>query len=282
MANKKFLEEYPLYKKFTTDFYKSDELSQLPKPAIHMHCDNCDSDQTFNMINKYDEVDYDEWEKIPNKIVRLKYKCSACNNSFRIFFVNFGLAEIKKENEEETEEIIYMEKVGQIPAWSIDIDKELEKNLEEYTEYYKNGLICESQGYGVGAFAYFRRIVEGVIDELLKFTSDLLKGEDLEKYKEAFEKTKTTRVAQEKIDLVKDLIPSSLCPNGVNPLGILHSSLSQGLHAENDDECLELSDAIKKSLTFLFKKVLREKDENKEFTDSMKKILDKKKNNIKK
>ena len=54
MANKEFLEEYPLYKKFiATNFYDWTSLADLPKPAIHMYCWRCDSDQTFNMANEY-------------------------------------------------------------------------------------------------------------------------------------------------------------------------------------------------------------------------------------
>ena len=58
-------------------------------------------------------------------------------------------------------------KVGQEPAWSIDIEPYLEKIFGKYVNDYKKGLINESQGYGIGAFAYYRRIVEVIIDELL-------------------------------------------------------------------------------------------------------------------
>ena len=60
-----------------------------------------------------------------------------------------------------------MKKVGQSPAWDIVMDKELESLLGDHAYFYKSGLICESQRYGIGAFAYYRRIVEEVIDELL-------------------------------------------------------------------------------------------------------------------
>ena len=44
------------------------------------------------------------------------------------------------------------------------------------------GLVSESQGYGIGAFAYYRRIVEEIIDEMLKQIGDLISGVDKERY----------------------------------------------------------------------------------------------------
>src|SRR5271163_2712540 len=107
---------------------------------------------------------------------------------------------------------------GQFPAWSIDGDPALLKLLGGYGAYYKKGLICESQAYGIGAFGYYRRIVEEVIDTLLDDIAGLLAGEELAKYQEALQKTKATIVTQEKIDLVKDLLPPILRPAGMNPL----------------------------------------------------------------
>lgn len=62
--------------------------------------------------------------------------------------------------------------------------------LGEREETFKKGLTCESQGYGIGAYAYYRRIVEEVIDELLDGIADLMSGEDKEKYMEALEEKK--------------------------------------------------------------------------------------------
>jgi len=118
--------------------------------------------------------------------------------------------------------------------------------------------------------------MEDIIVELLNSISDLLEGEEKIKYQEALKEVEKTKIAQEKIDLVKDLLPTSLRPDGINPLATLHSALSDGLHAGNDDECLEYADAIKGTLIYLINEVIRKKEDSKKFTDSMKKILDKK------
>ncbi len=278
MADKKFLEEYPLYKKFVTDreFYLSYDHTYLrnnkvPKPAIHMYCKVCGSEQTFNMINEYYKNSADANEAIHGEIKELRYVCSDCNEGLIVFLIHFG---VEKKNKDKS--LIYLEKVGQIPAWSIKMDKELEKLLGEHADYYKKGLINESQGYGIGAHAYFRRITEDIIDELLDSIYELIEQEEKEKYKQALDKTKTTRIAQEKIDLVKDLLPNSLKPDGVNPLGVIHSALSKGLHELSDEECMAQAELIRDSLVFLINQIVRSKSSSKSFTESMRKLLGKK------
>jgi flagellar motility protein MotE (MotC chaperone) len=278
MANKEFLETYPLYKKFKTEIKFFPGITSgisamdLPKPAVHMHCTFCGSEQTFNMTNEYWDDFKNMKELIYNHVKKLDYVCSSCKTGLRIFLIHFSTEKVGTQNR------IVLEKVGQIPAWSIDMNKDLEDILDEHADYYKKGLISESQGYGIGAFAYFRRITEEIIDELLESIADLIPEVDRDAYSTALDETKKTRVAQEKIDLVKDLLPLSLRPDGINPLSALHSALSEGLHSENDEECLEYADAVKKSLIYLIDQVMRAKRSSKNFTESMRKILDKKAN----
>ena len=279
MANKEFLEIFPLYKKFQTGWkfnprsrYTFITEGNVPKPAIHMYCNVCDSEQTFNMANNYYDSENNQIEPIHNKVKEIRYICSACEQGLRVFLIYFGLEDIADEDDK----MIYLEKVGQIPAWSIAMDKNLESMLGKHATYYKRGLICESQSYGIGAYAYFRRITEDIIDELLDSVEDLLEGQEKIKYSEALAKTKTTRITQEKLDIVKDILPASLRPNGVNPLDALHSALSEGLHAETDEDCLKYAEAIKQVLIYLVNQIIRQKEESRAFTDGMKKLLEKK------
>ncbi len=62
----------------------------------------------------------------------------------------------------------------------------------------------------------------------------------------------------------------------MNPLGVLHSELSEGLHAETDQACLENASHIKSILTFLINQIIQSKESGKGFTESMKSLLEKK------
>jgi hypothetical protein len=176
MPSRVFLETYPLYRKFKIEL--PPYLLQIDKPAIHMSCEVCKSDQTFNMVNKYAENCSEEYTKASGNIVRALYRCSSCGEYFRWFFI------LISTNSE------YIMKVGQHPAWEISIDRNLEKMLGDHADYYRKGLICESQGYGIGAFAYYRRIVEQIIDQLLIDITELIPDEEHEHYIEALEKVK--------------------------------------------------------------------------------------------
>jgi hypothetical protein len=47
------------------------------------------------------------------------------------------------------------------------------------------------------------------------------------------------------MDDVKDAIPQRLLIEGQNPLTLLHSALSKGLHTNSDETCLELATDIR-------------------------------------
>jgi len=262
MPDKEFLEEYPLFRKLKAKLPAT--LDNYPKVPINMKCSVCDSMQTFNMINNYSELFHHNNYPANNTLIRLDYLCQSCKSFHRQFniYINEALDAVCK--------------VGQFPEWEIKLDKNLEKTLGKHSSTFRKGLVCEAQGYGIGAFAYYRRITEQIIDELLDSINDLIDEENKEKFKVALEQTKTTRVTQEKIDLVKDLLPSILRPNNMNPLGILHSKLSEGLHAETDENCLEIAAHVREILTFLVNQVIQSKSSASKFTDSMKAILDKK------
>lgn len=267
MPHRELIENYPLYRKFHVENLP-DSLEKIPMPAIHMYCKICKSEQTFNMVNKYYENTVQQ-EFLPifptyGSIVRSLYRCSSCKNFYRYFFLKFD------PNGK------YIMKIGQEPPWEISMDHNLEKMLGAHSDYYKKGLTCESQGYGIGAFSYYRRIVEEIIDNLLTDITDLIQEEQQEQYIGALAEVKNTIVAQDKIRLVKDLLPTTLRPDGINPLSILHDILSEGLHAHDDETCLELAMDLRKPIVYLVNQVILRKSQAKTFTDSMRKFLDKK------
>lgn len=265
MPNKEFLETYSLYRKFKFQSLNRN-LDAWPKIRINMACLKCASSQTFIMINEYYETLSHINYPYENLVLRLAYVCMHCQSFERYFFIKTS-DDIKNP---------WCMKIGQFPAWETSGNPNIEKMLGSHSGYYKKGLICESQGYGIGAFGYYRRIVEETIDELLSEISELLSGEELTKYQTALLKTKETTVTSEKIDLVKDLLPAILRPDGMNPLSALHSTLSQGLHAESDEHCLELAESCREILIFLVDQVASTRIAAKSFTQNMRKLLDKK------
>lgn len=262
MPDKDFLESYPLYRRFSPTSIPA-EMFRIPEARINIACPICKSSQTFTLRNKVTELV--EWQNCDPKgeIFRLQYCCTHCEKHLQYFY-------IRVDDKRET----YM-KVGQHPAWQAKSDPEIERLLGEHSSLYKKGLICESQGYGIGAFGYYRRIVEEIIDQLLDEISDLIPTDELEAYYAAVERTKETRVTQEKIELVKDLLPGILRPQGMNPLAQLHSALSEGLHAGSDEDCLDLAETIRSILIYLVNQIMASRASRNQFSESMRKLLDK-------
>jgi len=267
MPDRDFLENCPLYSKFR--FSVPTTLGELPDVAIHMYCSVCQSDQTFVKVADYGPAlrGIMDGRSTPanGQLVWIDYRCVACNECHRHFLVRLS---------DDGQGIM---KIGQYPAWDIAGDPHVEALLEDHAYYFKRGLICESQSYGIAAFAYYRRIVEEIIDGLLDEIARVLVGKELEEYTQALAKAKETTVASEKIKLVKDLLPESLRPGDVNPLGTLYEVLSRGIHAESDDECMEMAGAVREVLTCLTSQLASYQSASRTLTEHMKRLLDRKK-----
>ena len=283
MLDAKFLEEYPLYRKFDFDLREDPlfptTINDFPEVNLNLYCPNCNHIRTFRITYKYihkkeKKLAIISLKRLPsptleeNDIVNLNYICAYCEDYHRFFAIKMG------------EGLKTIEKVGQFPPWSIKIEKNLKKLLGEYSEYYKKGKTCESQSYGIGAFAYYRRIIEDIIGELLELIPNLMTGEELQKYNEALEKVRGTKNTQDKIAFVKDLLPPILIPEQFNPLKTIYDVLSTGLHGRTDDECLNDAELIRTSLIFLVNAILSRRKEQLEYTESMKKILEEQRKKI--
>ncbi len=261
---KNFLVEKPLYVKIKENL--PEYSSELYPNLLLMDCSICKANRPFHFQQKGVRIPSPSSEKprLKNGVYFLEYKCSGCLNKRFSFWI-----EVNTDQG-------WMRKVGQIPPWNKTLDKNLEKLLYAQQDYYKKGLICESQGYGIDAYAYYRRIVEDVVDNLLNYIEDIIEPVEKERYSNALKEVKKTIVAKEKIALVKDLLPSVLRPEGFNPLSILYSSLSDGIHNESDEKCLELAQHIREVLVFLTTQIAIHRESSKVFTESMRKILDRK------
>ena len=260
MPNESFLQEYPLYRKFRLTPFPS-TVAEIRKVRIVTRCPRCRADRTFTMTNNYN-IGVPGGFDVVGRQFRLDYECVHCQDHEKSFIIRF-------------DEFRNVMKIGQYPAWDITPDDRLNTLLGDHQDFYKKGLVCESQSYGIGAFAYYRRIVEEIIDTLLDDISTLLDGEEKVQYLAAVEQARKTTVTQEKIELVKDLLPPILRPDEMNPLATLHSTLSEGLHAETDETCMEYAVSIREVLIFLVNQIETSKTASNQFTSSMRKLLDK-------
>jgi hypothetical protein len=163
----------------------------------------------------------------------------------------------------------YALKVGQYPAVEITPEKEILNFLEEKDKsFYKKALMCLSQGYGIGAFAYFRRVLENQIKKIIQ---DLIEAEveNYEKIKVIYENFEKSHQMSNLIENVGRFLPASFKLLGDNPLHLLYQQMSGGIHEFEEESCLEKSRNLDIIFKFLIKKINEEKSELKSVRKAM-------------
>jgi hypothetical protein len=130
------------------------------------------------------------------------------------------------------------------------------KLVGEDRELFLKGRRAELHGLGIGAFAYYRRVVEEqkgrIIEEIGKVAVKIKPSKETA---ELFAKAKAETQFTTAIDMIKSAIPEAVLIDGHNPLTLLHSALSEGLHAHTDEQCLELATSIRVVLTELAERI---------------------------
>lgn len=186
----------------------------------------------------------------------LIYTCRNCNKTSKTFAV------LASQNGATSEGTAH--KLGEDPPFGPPTPSRVISLIGPDRELFIRGRRAETQGLGVGAFAYYRRVVENqknrIIGEMEKVAKGLgAKPEALR----LFEKAKAEEQFSKAIDDIKDAIPPALLIRSHNPLKLLHSALSRGLHARTDEECLEIATSIRVVLTELAERISNAlKDEN--------------------
>jgi len=225
---------------------------------IEMQCEVCRRSRPFSDRRARGSSAGMTPQKTKAEIYGFTFTCDGCSTTKYSFYV-----EVSKD-------LTKIRKVGQAPAWSIALDKRLSAFLGEDAETFKKGMVCESQGYGIGAYAYYRRVVENVIGTLLESLHRSLQAagasqDDLEKLDEAMNGT----VMIDRIQIAKDCVPSHLRPGNMNPLSILYDKLSVGIHRLPDSSCLEAANCIRIALGYLAKTLAEQNEEQKEYVDAL-------------
>jgi hypothetical protein len=125
-------------------------------------------------------------------------------------------------------------KLGELPVYGPPTPSRLISLIGPDRDIFLKGRRCENQGLGIGAFVYYRRVVENqknrILAEIFKVSEKIgVTPDQLDILKRAMAETQfTTALAS-----VKSAIPQSLLINGHNPLTLLHSALSDGLSCTN-------------------------------------------------
>ncbi|MCP3388893.1 hypothetical protein NLM27_08915 [Bradyrhizobium sp. CCGB12] len=178
----------------------------------------------------------------------LEFLCSNCRRQRKMFAVRLFAIGTEKHGQ--------VTKLGEFPPYGPTTPTRLLKLLGDEREVFLRGRRCENQGLGIGAFSYYRRVVENqknrIIDEILKASVTLSVTKETV---DLLERAKNETQFSNSVSLVKDAIPQGLLIKGHNPITLLHTALSDGLHARSDEDCLEIAHDIRVVLAELAEKL---------------------------
>ena len=165
-------------------------------------------------------------------------------------------------------------KFGELPHFGPPIPARVLRLIQPDRELFLSGRRCENQGLGIGAFTYYRRVVENqwtrLVDEIIRVGKAIgASGPSIT----ALESARDEKQFSKAVKNLKDSIPAALLINGHNPLVLLHGALSKGVHNLSDADCLELATSIRVVLVEFAEKLGQALKDEKELSEAVTRLL---------
>ena len=261
-----FLETAGLYAPTDVDF-GSGQLhvrSGVVPDVILVACGRCGGDRTWSLT----EADSPEILSADSSHRVFVYGCSDCKVEAREFWLRFVVqtrmvqaAPTTLSNNMSSGAVVprviglRVEKIGQWPSPRHKIPNRIDQALGDDAALYQKALSCISNGFGIGAHAYMRCVVEKRTDLLLDQIEKVLTEDADDALLGELNAARAADAASERIKLAAKALPPVLRPGGTNPLGLLYGALSATLHGETEEsEALEQARVICQMFEFLMMK----------------------------
>jgi hypothetical protein len=240
-------------------------------PQIQLHCpsDSCNGERFFRaaanpiflpLSGQYGQYEY------------LVFTCANCQKYVKTFALAIFIESSKaKAGQSFT---AYCHKIGEYPPFGPPTPSRLISLIGPDRELFLKGRRAENQGLGIGAFVYYRRVVE---DQKNRIIAEIIKVAEMISAPSAT--ITALRNAQKEhqfsraVETIKDAIPQRLLIAGQNPFTLLHSALSRGLHEQTDEKCLELAADIRVILVELSELLSHALKDDKELKEAVARLV---------
>lgn len=242
------------------------QYAYLSLPELSLHCghESCRGVRFFQATG--------DQSLSPNVVanVFVTYTCKNCSSQKKLYALTVRLTKGGGKSG-----VAF--KIGEEPAFGSPLAAKLISLIGPDRELFIKGRRAENQGLGIGAFAYYRRVIENqkdrIFDEIIRVCKRLKADpstiSDLELAKQETQFSKA-------VESVKHGLPQALLVNGHNPLSLLHSALSEGLHAQTDETCLELATSIRLVLGDFTERVSQVLKDEAELNSAISRLLSRK------
>jgi len=194
------------------------------------------------------------------------YRCRNCQKTVKTYAIWSFVSENVKYGD--------FYKLGEYPPFGPPTPSRLISLIGPDRECFLKGRRAENQGLGIAAFAYYRRVVENqknrILDEIIKVCKQLsVESELVDDLLRAKDETQFSAA----VEAVKHGIPQALLIKGHNPLTLLHSALSEGLHNQTDEQCLQRATDIRVVMAELAERLSETLKDNAELNTALTRLL---------
>jgi hypothetical protein len=249
-AYRKFMVSGSLFsqKKFVRN--ELDDLKEDVPSKVHRYCKTCARETTWAIGERRSGTrgiapSLDEFAGA--KLVG--YQCQVCEGDAFSVWVR---TKTDGDNTPENPRVLIARKIGQTDPPDVAIAPSL--GLDETSEdFYRKGLVSLSQGYGLGACGYFRRVVERETDRLIKMVEEAAKADGDQATLAKIEEARKVFSAEERLKIAADAKPSALRgPGNRNYLATLYGAYSKALHNGTEEKCVEIGEYLKEVFERVF------------------------------
>jgi len=240
--------------------------ARLANPEITLHCETavkCVGNRVFQTSTRLSLY------RMRSQSVFMNYVCRNCSEARKTFAI------LLQANDDLESGSAF--KYGEIPPFGPPIPSRLSSLIGPQREMFLKGRRAENQGMGIAAFAYYRRVIEDqknrIFDEIIKVCNRLSADQSIV---DQLSRAKSETQFSKGVDDVRIAIPQALFISGRNPLTLLHTALSEGLHAQTDEECLEIATSIRVVMAEFAERMGEVLKEEAELTKAVSRLLQRK------
>lgn len=247
-------------------------------PRIRMFCDgDCTGERQFDVISSPNKSKTSHSITVhtrDDQDIFVRYLCGDCKDEQKLFALRVDSpATAVREANNRWELDCRLTKIGEVPKPTTPLNKKIKKLISKEWQLYRKGADDEAAGNGIGAFAYYRRVVEDsrdhIVDAICKAMEKL--GADPGDVAKVAA-TKDSQQFSSSVEEIKDYIPRDLFIAGTNPLTALYGTLSDGMHNATDAECLEAARYIRTIIDAFGQKLQTVMDDHDNVANALTKI----------
>jgi hypothetical protein len=277
---REFLEDAPLFKRVRAQLPSPVASGQDPFPAsLGRECETCQQRTTWKRVEGEGPNHFE-------KAALVAYRCADCGTKTLASWVRVTRFDEKPipvlprsgmtlGNSPHTVTVAASSewefmKIGQSELPAPRMSRDVARLLGDEAQYYKKALACLGEGFGLGACAYLRRIIENRTNALLDRIADVVAADGDEATKARIDGAMKSPYASDRLKVAAEVLPSWLRPGGANPLAILFGAFSDELHSgTREEDALTRAQDLCKAFEFLVTRMTEHLADAQRFRESV-------------